>query len=111
MKKFKVAFSGLFYALKHPAVLLQVILGILAIAAGFVLDLNYLEWLFFIVAIALVISLEIVNTCIERLCDFVEIKYNDKIKVIKDMSSAAVLLAALGALMIALIILFNKLGG
>lgn len=111
MKKFKVAFEGLYCALKHRSVLIQVILAILALGAGFILKLNYLEWLFFISAIFLVIALEIVNTCIERLCDFVEEHYNDKIKVIKDMSSAAVLLVAILALFIALIIFIHKMGG
>jgi diacylglycerol kinase (ATP) len=33
---------------------------------------------------------EIINSAIEALCDFVEDRHNEKIKVIKDMAAAAV---------------------
>ena len=44
---------------------------------------------------AFVLVAEIVNSAIEALCDFVEEKHNEKIKVIKDIAAAAVGIAIL----------------
>lgn len=106
--KFKVAFEGLALALRHKAVLIQVVLGFIAIITGFIIKLDYLEWLVFILCIGIVIAFEIINTTIEKVCDLVDENYNPKIKVIKDMSSAAVLVTAMMALIICLVIFINK---
>jgi diacylglycerol kinase (ATP) len=39
---------------------------------------------------AFVVFAELVNSAIEALCDFVEERHNEKIKVIKDIAAAAV---------------------
>ena len=43
-----------------------------------------------LVVTALVLIVEILNSAIEALCDFVETRHNEKIKVIKDIAAAAV---------------------
>jgi diacylglycerol kinase len=42
------------------------------------------------VVTALVLIAEILNSAIEALCDFVETRHNERIKVIKDIAAAAV---------------------
>lgn len=108
-KKFLPAFHGLRDAWGHPAVRIQIILGILAVIAGFVLKLTILEWAFVVFAIGLVIGAEVFNTCIEKLCDLHSTKYDHRIEVIKDMSAGGVLIAALTALVIAVMILLEHL--
>lgn len=44
-----------------------------------------------------VLSLEIINTAIEKLCDMVQPEYDVRIKIIKDISAGAVLIAAISA--------------
>ena len=44
--------------------------------------------------------MEVMNTSIERLSDIVSDEYSEKIKVVKDLSAAAVLIASLGALVV-----------
>lgn len=51
-----------------------------------------------------VLSLEMVNTCIEKTCDLVEPRFDARIKIIKDMAAGAVLLMALASVAAALFI-------
>lgn len=50
----------------------------------------WVDFLVILLATAFVVSAEIINSAIEALCDFVEDRHNEKIKVIKDMAAAAV---------------------
>lgn len=107
---FKYAFSGLNYAFKtqfnfkfHTAAVLAV--GI----TGWTLKLSVAEWLWVIVAMASVLISELLNTAIEVLVDLVSPGYNEKAKIIKDVSAGAVLIAAVFALAVGLIIFIPKL--
>ena len=111
MKKFNDAFRGLYLAIRHNSALIQFLNAILAIVIGFMLKLDYYEWIIFIILIALVIMAEMFNTCIEKVCDLVSTEYNEKIRNIKDLSSGTVLFVSMMALIIALFILINKTGG
>ena len=108
MKKFIDAFNGLKIAFKHKAVLVQIILGIMAIAGGIIIKLDTYEWLCFVICISLVIFAEIFNTAIERIGDYLNINKDEKIKAIKDLSSAAVLVSCIGALVVCLICTFRR---
>lgn len=109
MKKFSDAFNGLIKAINHKAVLIQIILGIFAVIGGIIIKLNYYEWMIFIICIVLVIALEIANTCIEYLCNYVCYKQDEKIKTIKDMSSAFVLVVSIGAFIICILTVLRRL--
>lgn len=108
MNKFKYAFNGLKLALKEKAFITQVILGVFAVIGGIIIKLDYYEWLAFIICIFIVLALEILNCVIEKLCDLYSIEKNEKIKVIKDMSAAFVLVFSFGALLVCLICLFRR---
>lgn len=108
MKKFADSFSGLKDALRHRAVRIQCVLGILAIAGGLIIRLDHYEWLAFIVCIASVISAEIMNTAIERVGDYLSPGKDERIRVIKDLSSAAVLVSSLGALAVCMFCLIRR---
>ena len=109
MKKFNDAFNGLKIALTHKAVVIQMALGIMAIIGGIIIHLDYYEWLAFIVCITLVILCEIFNTSIEKIGDYLNIKQDEKIKVIKDLSSSAVLISAIGALTICIMVVIRRI--
>lgn len=51
-----------------------------------------------------VLAAELMNTAVEKLCDFIHPEFHVKIGLIKDISAGAVMLLALTALIIALII-------
>ena len=58
------------------------------------------EWRWIILAIALVLGAELLNTAVEHLGDAVTLERNDHIRRAKDMGSGAVLVAVLAALVI-----------
>lgn len=111
LQKFKVAFRGLLIACEHRAVLIQLLLGVLTVIAGFIVRLDCLEWCIFVLCIGLVIGFEIINTAIEKICDLIDENYNEKIKVIKDISAGSVLCISIMSLAICIIILFKRVIG
>lgn len=103
-KKFKVAFVGLFELLKDKSILIQVFLGIIAIVIALFLKMEISDFYRVLFIVFLVISFEMINTIVERLCDFVNKTYNKDIKHIKDMSSGLVLFSAIFALILGIFI-------
>lgn len=90
MRKLRVAFSGLRYAiLNESSVAIEIILSGLVLMGCFYYRL-WLDFSIVLVASGLMLVSEMVNTAIEALCDFVEPGQNEKIGIIKDVASAAV---------------------
>lgn len=81
----------------------------LAIVLGFVLKINTSEWLWVLFSVALVVLAELLNTAIETLVDLVSPGYHEKAGIVKDVSAAAVLIAAFFALAVALLIFVPRL--
>lgn len=109
VRSFKFAFKGFWLLIKTEAsIKVQLVLGILITVLGWVMDLSSVEWLFQTSAIALVLTTESLNTAIEKLCDFVNPNYNERIGFIKDIAAGAVTFAALFAIIIGLIIYLPK---
>ncbi|MQS82729.1 diacylglycerol kinase family protein, partial [Escherichia coli] len=66
MKRFKYALDGLKILIqKDYKFLLHVFAMIVAIVFGLVLNINRIEWIFILIAIALVLTVEALNTAIE----------------------------------------------
>ena len=91
IKKFKPALNGLALAAQDRSVAIQLGFAVLAGLAGLGLGFVFWEWALVITLAALVITAEILNTAIERLCDFVQPKQDARIKTIKDLAAGAVL--------------------
>ncbi|HWR94725.1 MAG TPA: diacylglycerol kinase family protein [Flavobacterium sp.] len=91
------------------SIIVQISIGILMVVAGFYFEISTTEWLFQTIAIGMVISVEALNTAIEKLSDFIHPEYHKKIGFIKDISAGAVFFAALTAITIGLIIYIPKL--
>lgn len=70
-------------------------------------SLTSAQWAVLILTIASVLICEIFNTVLERVCDVVTTEYNKNIEFIKDVSAGAVLVSAIGAIIVAFIILFR----
>ncbi|WAK02457.1 diacylglycerol kinase [Methylobacter sp. YRD-M1] len=89
LKKFKVILSGLRYAILYDfSVAYKVLLSIAILAVCFYFR-QWIDFLSVFSATGLMLIAEMFNTTIETLCDFVENRENQKIKVIKDIAAAA----------------------
>ncbi len=77
-------------------------------AAGFYFEISNTEWILQILAIGLVLGIEGLNTAIEKMADFVQPEYDEKIGFIKDISAGAVMLVSVAASVIGLIIYIPK---
>jgi diacylglycerol kinase len=110
MKRFRYAISGLISAFKSEVNMrIHIILSAVACIAGFYFHLSSAEWIIIVLCIVLVISFELINTAIEELCNLVHPDRHPVIKKIKDIAAAAVLVAAVGSVVVALIIFLPKL--
>lgn len=78
------------------------------IISGF-LRINKFEWLIIILTIHFVLLMELINSVVERLIDYLKPEYNLQAKTIKDVSAAVVLIAALMSLIVGAIIFLPKL--
>ncbi len=77
---------------------IQSVIGIAAFLAGLCLRIPLCHWLVLLLCAGLVLTLEVINTAIEALCDHLHPEKHCKIRVVKDLSAGAVLLAAILAM-------------
>lgn len=90
LRKIATVASGLRYAVLYDwSVTYKLILSAVVLAGAFAMR-AWVDFLLIVVVTAFVVFAEIVNSAIEALCDFVEERHNEKIKVIKDIAAAAV---------------------
>lgn len=81
----------------------------IATTIGLVCNISATEWMIVIGCIALVMAMEMMNTAIEKLCNIVSKDFHPTIKIIKDVTAGAVLLGAIGSLIIGAIIFIPKI--
>ncbi|MDE3224237.1 MAG: diacylglycerol kinase family protein [Nitrospirota bacterium] len=77
--------------------------------AGVAVGLSQQEWLFIVMAIGMVLSLELLNTMIEKTLDLLHPAQHERVKFIKDISAAAVLLSSLAAAIVGLFVFGHHL--
>lgn len=90
------------------SVMVQFSIGLLLIVAGIYFNITMTEWMFQTLAIGLVLSIEGLNTAVEKIADFIHPNYHEKIGFIKDIAAGAVFFAAMTAIAIGLMIYVPK---
>lgn len=88
---------------------IQLVIFLLVLVAGFIVDLNRFEWLWLMIASAIVLVLEAMNTSIELLADVYTQEFNLKIKQVKDIAAGAVLIASIFAAIVGVVIFLPHL--
>ena len=88
---------------------IETILAIIVILFSIAMEVSHTEWIAIFLCIAMVIGFEMLNSALEKLCDMVQEEYHPVIKIIKDMSAAAVLWASLISFIIAALIFAPKI--
>lgn len=109
-RSFRFAANGLRILLRneHNA-RIHILAALLSLAAGILLGLSSGDMLLIVFAIGLVFVTELLNTAVEYVCDWLSPEYNEKVKAIKDLCAAAVLVSALVAAVIGAVLFGTRI--
>lgn len=109
IESFNHAIAGFIHAIRtqrNMQIHLSAALFVLAFSLFF--DLSRIELGLVIIAISLVIFAELINTAVEVIIDILTQDYSFKARIAKNISAAAVVIAAGNAIFIAYLVFFNK---
>ncbi len=81
--------------------------ALIVFIAAALLQLERMDWLFLLLAVALVLITELVNTSVEAVIDFISLEEHPLARVAKDTAAGAALVAAVFAIIVGLIV-FGK---
>ena len=109
-RSFNYAFDGIknFFRQEHNA-RIHMVATTVVIVLSFVLSVSAMEAVALVFTVGLVWVAEIFNTAIEKMADFISAEKDPVIKTIKDLSAAAVLIAAVIAVITGCFIFIPKL--
>jgi undecaprenol kinase len=109
---FRAAFSGLKETLIFErSFKTMTMIAALVATAMFYFPTSRLEKVVLLLAILSVLILELMNSAVERIMDVVTSEHDDRIRVIKDLMAAIVLLASFGAAIIGILIFLPYIRG
>lgn len=108
---FKYAWQGITYAfVSQRNFRIHTVIAILAISLGLWLKISPVEMSIIVITCALVMILELINTAIESVVDLVvKQTYHELAKIAKDCAAGAVLMGAMGSVLVACFILLPPL--
>ncbi|SRR5258708_6640243 len=105
IKSFSYAGNGVIEAFKNePNFRVHIFFGIVSVILAFYFQFSATKFAILVLTIILVIILELINTAIEKVVDKISPNYSRLAKVAKDVSAAAVLISAIGAILIGLLL-------
>jgi diacylglycerol kinase (ATP) len=93
----------------EASIKIQVFIAIVMTSAGFYFGITRTEWILQIFAIALVLGVEGMNTAVEKISDYIQPEFDEKIGFIKDIAAGAVMLVSIASTVIGLIIYLPKI--
>ena len=110
LRSIKFALRGMWLLMTtEDSIKAQVFFAMIATFMGFYFSISVNEWMAKILAIALLLVAEALNTAIEKIADFIHPDYDEKIGFIKDIAAGAPAFAAFFSLIIAGIIYIPKI--
>jgi len=110
LQSFNHAFRGLVHAVRHQRNMrIHMAVALIVLVASVFLNVSRLELVIIFATIAFVVMAELMNTAIEALVDIVTEEYDPRAKVAKDLAAGAVLIAAINALVVAYLVLADRL--
>ncbi|MDX2046050.1 MAG: diacylglycerol kinase family protein [Chitinophagaceae bacterium] len=110
LQSFKHAGNGiLLFFLHERNGQVQLVAALGAIGMGWFLKVSVTEWILITGCITAVLSLEMLNTAIEKLSDVVIPGFHDGIKTVKDIAAGSVLLSAAASLVTGILIFVPKI--
>lgn len=104
------SWEGLVYFYKYErSAILHLVAAILMLLGAWMLKMSPMEWLVIIMVLFTTLSVELLNTAIEKVCDLITTDYNINIKVAKDTGSAATGILTLVGMVVVLVIYVPKI--
>lgn len=105
INSFKSALNGLKGILiRETSFKIMAVIAVLIIAAMFYFPTSRIEKAALLIMIFSVLILELINSVIERLLDFLHPLPDEQVKIIKNLMAAIVLVVSIGAAIIGLVI-------
>jgi len=105
-----VAIEGIIYAVKTQRHMrYHLFAALAALILSLVLHISRMEFILLCVAIVLVLITELLNTAIEVVVDMISDTYHPLAKIAKDIGAGVVLIASIGALTLAYLVLYPAL--
>ena len=110
VKSFYFALRGIWEGVKTERnIRIHSMMTVVVILLGTYVSLNWIEWLFVLIAVTGTVALELVNSALERVVDLVTEEYHPLARQAKDMAAAAVLLYAIFSVIVGIVIFLPKL--
>jgi len=110
INSFKFAFNGILFALKTQKNLhIHLFVALSVFILAIFLNVSNVELSIIILTIVMVIVVEVINTSIETVVDLVSPNYQPLAKQAKDLGAASVLIAAIGAIVVGIVVLGDDL--
>lgn len=105
LKSFTYAFEGVIHALKSDQNLrIHFVIAVVVIVVSLYFHVTPFEMGILGVMILLVIITEMINTAIEKMVDLITKEHHAEAKVAKDVSSGMVFVAAVGSIVVGILI-------
>lgn len=109
-RKFRDAFRAMWLAIRSESSFhVHLVFAVVVIGAATVLQVSRTEWCILLLCITIVFAAEMFNTALEYLAKAVDRSEDHHIGTALDMGSAAVLLAAIGAVAVGCIVFAMRL--
>jgi len=106
-RSFKDAYRGLIYTFRYEQNFrIEVIIAVLVLFATFYFPLSLGQRIVILVIVFSILILEIINSLLERLIDFLKPKIDRTAGIIKDMAAGALLLAVIASVIIGVMIFY-----
>ena len=106
IQSFAYAFAGWWHVLRtQPNVWIHAAISVAVVVLGLWLHLPPRDWAILILTFMVVWAAEFTNTALEAIVDMVQPQLHPLARAAKDVAAAAVLISALGAVVVGLLIL------
>ncbi|HZS90692.1 MAG TPA: diacylglycerol kinase family protein [Chloroflexota bacterium] len=105
ISSFRYAFAGIWWAIKTQRNMrVHLVLGICAVLLAIALGLDTAREAILALTVTLVLVAEMINTVVEAVVDLVSPTYHPLARVAKDVAAGAVLVTAIGSVVVGLFI-------
>lgn len=105
LKSFGYSVEGVLHALKHNRNLrIAFTLGAIVLVLGWYLQVNSYEMVILVITVFMVIAAEMINTALEEMVNLITSEHKEEAKIAKDVAAGMVLVAAIGAVIVGVII-------